>query len=352
MAYKSFVQPIVEEYKEPEYQFSSKPNDKKKIQKEILRASHAIQKASAILIVAGAGLGIDSGLPDYRGSTGFWEDYPPAKEKGFGYKDLATPDWYKKDPHLAWGFAAHLIQMYRSVVPHEGFQILLQLCKQKNSYYVMTSNVDGEFQKAGFPPDCVYEVHGSVHKWQCTQPKKCKKQDIWISGQLPKLDEKTFKAVGTLPICPHCGSLARLNVSLFGDFDYVDTDSKAQKERFLSWINSKLSVGPLVVIEVGCGVSEHSIRFEYQHDTWRTRSGEWKMGLGIKNENFTLIRINPLHYDCPNSQTIAIPLGALAALRMLKNYILIKNESSNLKDSNVKDSSKNKSKTKGKQTKR
>lgn len=52
--------------------------------------------------------------------------------------------------------------MYRDVKPHEGFNILKELCKNKD-YFIVTSNVDGQFQKANFDEDKIYEIHGSIH---------------------------------------------------------------------------------------------------------------------------------------------------------------------------------------------
>ena len=58
--------------------------------------------------------------------------------------------------------------MYRKINPHKGFDILLDFNRKHNKeVFALTSNVDGQFQKAGYPADKIYEVHGSIHYLQC-----------------------------------------------------------------------------------------------------------------------------------------------------------------------------------------
>ena len=57
-------------------------------------ASAAIRAAEALLITAGAGMGVDSGLPDFRGREGFWQAYPAAARLGLSFAELANPDWF------------------------------------------------------------------------------------------------------------------------------------------------------------------------------------------------------------------------------------------------------------------
>src|SRR3954447_17832106 len=92
---------------------------------EIARAAEAIAGAEAILIGAGAGMGVDSGLPDFRGPEGFWRAYPPYRALGLRFEELADPVHFADDPTLAWGFYGHRLGLYRSTVPHAGFGALL-----------------------------------------------------------------------------------------------------------------------------------------------------------------------------------------------------------------------------------
>jgi NAD-dependent SIR2 family protein deacetylase len=67
----------------------------------IVIAANAIRRAKAILITAGAGMGVDSGLPDFRGDEGFWRAYPPLKQLGLSLVAMANPEWFRRNPRLA-----------------------------------------------------------------------------------------------------------------------------------------------------------------------------------------------------------------------------------------------------------
>ena len=62
-----------------------------------------MREASAVVVGTGAGMGIDSGLPDFRGNQGFWNNYPPYRGK-FNFMECANPNFLRTNPHLFWGF--------------------------------------------------------------------------------------------------------------------------------------------------------------------------------------------------------------------------------------------------------
>src|SRR5271170_2371031 len=106
------------------------------------RAALTIAKADALLIAAGAGMGVDSGLPDFRGKEGFWRAYPPYQRLGLDFVSLANPRWFAEDATLAWGFYGHRMGLYRQTAPHEGFSILARWASRiKHGAFVFTSNV-------------------------------------------------------------------------------------------------------------------------------------------------------------------------------------------------------------------
>ena len=108
------------------------------------KAAQWIAGADALVITAGAGMGVDSGLPDFRGDSGFWKAYPALH--GTSFVSMASPRWFNSDPHRAWGFYGHRLNLYRSVTPHDGFDILRQWSIENNQAFVFASNVDGQFQ--------------------------------------------------------------------------------------------------------------------------------------------------------------------------------------------------------------
>ena len=122
---------------------------------------------------------------------------------------------------------------------------------------VFTSNVDGQFQKAGFAEDVLTEVHGSLHHWQCLRP-GC--HDLWPADAADvQVDATTFRALGELPHCPQCGGLARPNVLMFGDGQWEESRTARQQERLETWLQKRRGK-PLVVIECGAGTAVPSVR--------------------------------------------------------------------------------------------
>ncbi|MBA4032721.1 MAG: NAD-dependent protein deacetylase, partial [Planctomyces sp.] len=199
----------------------------------IVEAARLIAGADALLIAAGAGMGVDSGLPDFRGPEGFWRAYPPFRGKAF--HEISTTHWFELDSQLAWGFFGHRLSLYRNTQPHTGFAILQQWIQRAPAgAFVFTSNVDGQFQKAGFPEDALYECHGSIHHLQCTTP--CSLQ-LWSAEAVTlEIDPATVRASGDLPRCPHCGTVARPNILMFRDRTWLATRSDIQARRYANWL--------------------------------------------------------------------------------------------------------------------
>src|SRR5262249_38820795 len=105
------------------------------------RAAAAIRGAEALLVTAGAGMGVDSGLADFRGAQGFWRAYPPYQRLGLHFEDVANPRWFRDDPGLAWGFYGHRFQLCRATRPHAGFAILRRWAdRMLHGGFVFTSN--------------------------------------------------------------------------------------------------------------------------------------------------------------------------------------------------------------------
>jgi NAD-dependent SIR2 family protein deacetylase len=182
------------------------------------QAAAAIRGAEALIVTAGAGMGVDSGLPDFRGPLGFWRAYPPYEKLGLNFTDLANPRWFHDDPAMAWGFYGHRFELYRKIIPHGGFAVLRKWANQMpRGAFVFTSNVDGHFQRAGFDEQHIVECHGSLNWLQCTS--FCG-SGIWpVKASITTiidLDEASMLAREPFPTCPTCGALARPNVLNLG----------------------------------------------------------------------------------------------------------------------------------------
>ncbi len=266
----------------------------------IKRAARVLHDADAIFVTAGAGIGVDSGLPDFRGNEGFWKAYPPIAKLGVSFVEMANPEWFHTNPKLAWAFYGHRLNLYRETTPHDGFQQLLEIAGQKpGGYFVFTSNVDGHFQKAGYDEDRIEECHGSIHHLQCTGP--CG-HDIWDAHNLEvTVDEEVFQALEPLPRCIQCGGMARPNILMFGDWSWNGRRSQRQGERLALWLRGITEEGMhLAIVEMGAGTAVATVR--------------WKSEQVARRTNGTLIRINPRDTLLPPGPHLALPLGAAEAV--------------------------------------
>lgn len=207
---------------------------------------------------AGAGMGVDSGLPDFRGPEGFWRAYPPYRALGLRFDEIADPVHFADDPALAWGFYGHRLGLYRATVPHAGFGVL---ARRGVPTRVFTSNVDGQFQRAGFAEDAVAECHGSIHHLQCTVD--CG-QPVWSADDVTvRVDETVMRARPPLPTCPSCGALARPNILMFGDGEWVADRSAEQVRAHRAWLRGLRGAGArLGVVELGAGTAIPTVRRE------------------------------------------------------------------------------------------
>jgi NAD-dependent SIR2 family protein deacetylase len=262
-------------------------------------AAAALRGARALVVTAGAGMGVDSGLPDFRGNQGFWKAYPPYEKLGLSFVDAANPAHFEADPPFGWGFYGHRLRLYRETVPHAGFRLLLDWVDRfRLAAFVVTSNVDGQFQKAGFAPERVLEVHGSIHHLQCTEP--CS-GTIWRNEEEVPVDEATMRA-RRVPRCPRCRGVARPNILMFGDGAWVSSRSDAQEGRFGDWLD-EVGDAPLVVVELGAGSAIPTIRWHSER-------------LGAR-PGATVVRVNPREFDI-DPPHVAIASGALDALARIE----------------------------------
>lgn len=254
-------------------------------------AARLIATADGLVIAVGAGMGVDSGLPDFRGNSGFWRAYPALADAQIAFEEIANPVTFRRDPVLAWGFYGHRLNLYRNTKPHRGFTILREIASRlRKGAFVFTSNVDGQFQQAGYDENEICEVHGSIHHLQCVDG--CNDEISPADDLTPDVDTKTCRLLSSLPHCPCCNNLLRPNILMFGDGDWLSRRSDAQHRRLETWLQS---VSSPVIIEIGAGNHVPTVR-------WFSET------LGKP-----LVRINPTEPGIPG-RGVSIPQGGLAAL--------------------------------------
>ena len=248
----------------------------------------AWQEAEAILVGAGAGMGVDSGLPDFGGNQDFGKPIHPWPRWGSNLKRWPTHIGLQ-NPSLAWGFYGHRLNLYQKTKPHSGFNILLNKFKEeKIPMFVFTSNVDSHFQKTGFEENQIMECHGSLMHFQCIE--ECG-QPIWpISPDLLlQINPDNLLAKEPLPSCPQCGSLARPNILMFSDFAWNSTRTYGQRQRFEKWIE-KFKNKNLLIIELGAGTNIPTVRLTCE-EVYQSAGNHF-------------IRVNPGESECGLKNTL------------------------------------------------
>jgi NAD-dependent SIR2 family protein deacetylase len=262
----------------------------------VAQAAQLIASSDALLITAGAGMGVDSGLPDFRGKEGFWKAYPALANACIDFKSIANSFAFHESPRLAWGFYGHRLALYRKTEPHIGFSLLRRMGEAAvHGAFVVTSNVDGQFQKASFPEARVLEIHGSIHYLQCCTP--CR-DTVWSAQYIePETDDARCDWIGSqLPSCQRCGQLARPNILMFDDWVWLSSRIDAQHDRFNAWLGQTSAP---VVLELGAGIDLPSIR----------RISE--------SRGYPLIRINPHHPAIPEGLGVSLQMGARQGLSLI-----------------------------------
>ncbi|WP_068635115.1 SIR2 family NAD-dependent protein deacylase [Thauera butanivorans] len=257
-----------------------------------IRCARLIAQADGLLITAGAGLGVDSGLPDFRGDEGMWQAYPALGKARMHFQEIANPAAFRARPRLAWGFYGHRLALYRQTRPGPAFGMLRDIARHlRRGAFVFTSNVDGQFQKAGFDADRIVECHGSIHHLQCMEP--CSAA-IWPAGDFsPEIDADACELLNAPPLCPRCSALARPNILMFGDWGWLEDRSEAQQARLDAW---RHTVERLVVIEIGAGTAIPSVRLFGEH------------------QGAPIIRINLREAGTTSGKGVCLPLRAGEAM--------------------------------------
>jgi NAD-dependent SIR2 family protein deacetylase len=275
---------------------------------ECEHAAAIVREADALLITAGAGMGVDSGLPDFRGNEGFWKAYPPYRRLGRSFVEMANPAGFASNPPFAWGFYGHRQNLYRKTSPHPGFGILKNWGESRaEGSFVMTSNVDGHFQRSGFSEETVYEVHGSIHFLQCSLP--CRQRRIWSADDLRvEVDEGSMEATGELPNCPDCGATARPNILMFGDWNYLSDRNDEQRRRLDAWLEERRG-SRVAVVEFGAGSAVPTVRLFSEE-------------IAARFPRASLIRVNPREAEIGLAgDHVSIAGGALETIKAIDEWI-------------------------------
>jgi NAD-dependent deacetylase len=195
----------------------------------VARLAELLERRRPCVVLTGAGISTESGIPDFRSAGGIWEKHDPA--------EVAHIDAFRREPARVWEFYALRLGALAPAEPNDGHRALAELEEQGWIRAVITQNVDGLHQRAGSRE--VVEVHGSLREAEC----------IHCGVRVPMED-----ALASLPLppCPECGEILKPGVVMFGELLPAAAIERAQalaaEARVLLVVGSSLEVHPVAAL--------------------------------------------------------------------------------------------------------
>ena len=237
-----------------------------------------IEQADCILIGAGAGLSTSAGI-NYAGDE-FEKEFAPFIKK-YGFTDLYTASFYEfETEEEKWAYFAKHIKFAdtgRKATPL--YKNIYELVKNK-SYFVITTNVDDQFEKAGFEKNKIFATQGSYSKLQCSKGCHNKLYDDTelVNRMIEETDCNLKIPTNLVPICPVCKE--RMEVNLRKDAYFVqDENWYKQSKAYEDFVNNAKDK-KVILLELGVGFNTPIIiRFPFEQMT-------------MQNKNWNLVRIN------------------------------------------------------------
>jgi NAD-dependent deacetylase len=166
----------------------------------VLQTAAALRHAERILIITGAGLSADSGLPTYRGVGGLYNGHT---DDGLPIERALSGPMLRHDPALCWKYIAQLGSACLGGEPNAAHYAIAELQRRKTGCWVLTQNVDGYHRAAGSPPERLIEIHGQLAPLYC---QSCGAED-------PLFNEHLQRPLP--PLCAQCHGILRPPVVLF-----------------------------------------------------------------------------------------------------------------------------------------
>jgi len=157
-----------------------------------------------VLVLTGAGVSADSGIPTFRGKDGYWRNLDPAQ--------LATPEAFEKNPKLVWQWYRERRHRIRNAQPHAAHAAIATLARHADEFLLVTQNVDDLHVRAGLPKEKMVQIHGDIFVTKCS---RCEfaYPDRGGSSEPPDASENDVD----LPRCAKCDALMRPSVVWFGE---------------------------------------------------------------------------------------------------------------------------------------
>ena len=234
---------------------------------KIARLKHIFDTADAVIIGAGAGLSASAGFA-YDGER--FEKYFSDFHKKYGIRDMYSGGFYPYktlEEYWAWWSRQIMLNRYEAGVG-KPYIDLLELVKDKD-YFVLTTNVDHQFQLAGFDKKRLFYTQGDYGLWQCSKPCHQKTYDNEEIVRKMAAEQKNMKIPTELiPKCPLCG--APMTMNLRCDMTFVQDDGwYAASDRYADFIRRHKNQR-ILFLELGVGANTPGIiKYPFWQMTYR-----------------------------------------------------------------------------------
>jgi NAD-dependent deacetylase len=175
-----------------------------------------------VLIITGAGVSAESGIPTFRGKDGYWRNLDPIK--------LATPEAFARDPELVWQWYRERRQRICNAQPNAAHEAIAKLAQCADEFLLVTQNVDDLHERAGLPREKMVQVHGDIFLTRCS---RCAWRAELCDGEaggvhresglagarssIIEFSEQEERQENGVPRCTKCGALMRPGVIWFGE---------------------------------------------------------------------------------------------------------------------------------------
>ena len=196
-----------------------------------------VRERQPCVVLTGAGISTESGIPDFRSPTGIWAEVDPL--------EVASIQAFRRDPERVWSFYRTRIHSLLAAEPNAGHVALAELERRGLVHAVVTQNIDTLHLRAGSRD--VVEMHGSIRSATCPN---C----LWtegIEGVLAQLEEHAA------PLCIHCGEILKPGVTLFGELLPPGTIERAtelaRSAALMLVVGSSLEVWPVAGLPLEAG---------------------------------------------------------------------------------------------------
>ena len=209
----------------------------------IKKGAQLIRQANKILVFTGAGLGTESGIPDFRSPGGIWDRYDPSD---FYFQKIISDE---KAREKYWKMSSEYWDVMKNAKPNRAHLAIKELEDAGKLLAIVTQNIDGLHQKAGNSPDKIIELHGTAFSVSCLNcGRKYDREEI----------EKRIRSGVKVPYCDSCSGILKPDTISFGQA--LPQDKLSMAFKYASECDLCIVLGSSLVVYPAASVPSHAVQ--------------------------------------------------------------------------------------------